>query len=346
MKVLGIETSCDETSAAVVDRGPRLLNQVVLSQAELHSRFGGVVPEIACRSHVEMLSRVIEKCLDDAGVEPAELDGIAVACRPGLIGALLIGVTTAKALAWAWDKPLIGVDHLEAHLEAPVLSQQTQDPSGAGSSASVEPPYLGVILSGGHTDLYEITDTTRNRIGATNDDAVGEAFDKVASVLGLGYPGGPRIEAEAKGGNPKAVSLPRTLLAPDSLDFSFSGIKTAVLYKWCGQNGRGKGPVDGAPDRADLAASFQAAVTDVLITKVRRALDRTGLDRVVLGGGVTANRYLRERFRDELADHTADVVFPAPQFSTDNGAMIALLGQRLLSQGERSDLFLDARPGT
>ncbi|MEM7164519.1 MAG: tRNA (adenosine(37)-N6)-threonylcarbamoyltransferase complex transferase subunit TsaD [Planctomycetota bacterium] len=336
--MLGIETSCDETSAAVVDTGPRLLSQVVLSQAEQHSRFGGVVPEIACRSHVEMLSRVIEQCLDDANVRPADLDGIAVACRPGLIGALLIGVSTAKALAWAWNKPLIGVDHLEAHLEAPILSPDD------GPPRAIATPYLGVVLSGGHTDLYEVHETSRTRIGATNDDAVGEAFDKVASVLGLGYPGGPRIEAEAKSGDPKAVKLPRTLLGPDSLDFSFSGIKTAVLYQWCGQNGRGQGPVPGAPARADLAASFQAAVADVLITKVRRALDRTGLQRVVLGGGVTANRYLRQRFEEELADRTDELVFPAPQFSTDNGAMIALLGQRLLQQGQTSDLFLDARP--
>lgn len=340
MRVLGIETSCDETSAAVVDDGPKLLAQVVLSQADLHSRFGGVVPEIACRSHVEMLSRVVEQCLREADTRPADLDGIAVACRPGLIGALLIGVSTAKALAWAWDKPLIGVNHLEAHLESPVLSPDR------GPARSIEPPYLGVVLSGGHTDLYEVHATSRSRIGATQDDAVGEAFDKVASVLGLGYPGGPRIEKEATGGDPKAVKLPRTLLGPDSLDFSFSGIKTAVLYQWCGQNGRGSGPVEGAPARADLAASFQAAVTDVLITKVRRALDQTGLDRVVLGGGVTANRYLRQRFETELADRTEQLVFPAPQFSTDNGAMIALLGRRLLEQGERSDLFLDARPGT
>lgn len=350
MKILGIETSCDETSAAVVDDGPRLLGQVVLSQAQLHEPFGGVVPEIACRSHVETLTLVIERCLKESGVSRDELEGIAVAHRPGLIGALLIGVTTAKALAWSWNLPLIAVNHLEAHLEAPritggsVTGGSVTGGSGDSTGVEVEAPYLGVILSGGHTDIYRVDADSRERVGQTQDDAVGEAFDKVATVLGLGYPGGPLIEKEARRGDPKAVRLPRTLLAPESLDFSFSGIKTAVLYQWRGQNGKGTGPVEGAPAREDLAASFQAAVGDVLVEKTRRALTQTNLRQVVFGGGVTANQYLRDRLSTELDNHADRIVFPAREFSTDNGAMIAALGQRLLRRGEVASLSLDAKP--
>jgi len=353
MRVLGIETSCDETSAAVVESRPdgslELLGQVVLSQARLHAPFGGVVPEIACRSHVEMLSRVVDQCLEESKIPPHSLDGIAVAHRPGLVGALIIGTTTAKSLAWAWQKPLIGVHHLEAHLEAPLLTGE-----------SVDPPYLGVVISGGHTDLYRIGSTDeseRTHLGGTQDDAIGEAFDKVAAILGLGYPGGPAIENEARGGDAEAVKLPRSLLAPGSLDFSFSGIKTAVRYQWCGQDGRGPGPIDGAPSSEDLAAGFQCAVTDVLIEKITRALEQTGLDRVLLGGGVTANQYLRDRVLRELTiDGPAlrskrkrrplarSVVFPARRFSTDNGAMIAALGLKRLERGESDDLSLDVHP--
>ncbi|MGE3164351.1 MAG: tRNA (adenosine(37)-N6)-threonylcarbamoyltransferase complex transferase subunit TsaD [Planctomycetota bacterium] len=337
MRVLGIETSCDETSAAVVDDGPRLLGQIVLSQARLHERYGGVVPEIACRSHVENLTTVIERTLAAANLRPGDLDAIAVAHRPGLIGALLVGVCTAKALAWAWNLPLLAVDHLEAHLEAPRITGRTQ-------GVAVAPPFLGVVLSGGHTDLYRVEDGARVCIGATQDDAVGEAFDKVATVLGLGYPGGPRIEREALAGDPNAVPLPRSLLGRDSLDFSFSGLKTAVLYAWRGPKALSAGPVDGAPSRPDLAASFQAAVGDVLVAKVKRALAHTGLRTVVFGGGVTANRYLRERLERELAADADLVVFPAPEFSTDNGAMIAAMGQRLLREGRVANFYLDAEP--
>lgn len=337
MKVLGIETSCDETSAAVVDDGPRLLAQVVLSQSRLHERFGGVVPEVACRSHVESLTSVVEQALADANVRPTELEAIAVAHRPGLIGALLVGVSTAKALAWAWDLPLIAVDHLEAHLEAPCIT-------GKAAGTEIVPPFLGVVLSGGHTDLYRVDAGSRTCIGQTRDDAVGEAFDKVANVLGLGYPGGPAVEREAKGGDPTAVVLPRTLLDRESLDFSFSGLKTAVLYSWRGQKALHPGPVPDAPSRPDLAASFQAAVGDVLITKLSRAIEQTGLRRLVFGGGVTANRYLRERIERELANDTDLIAFPAPEFSTDNGAMIAAMGQRLLREGKIASLYLDATP--
>jgi len=341
MKVLGIETTCDETSAAVVEQGPpgeppRLLAQVVLSQVAEHEPFGGVVPELASRSHVRELTAVIERTLADAGCAPEELDGIAVAARPGLIGALLVGVTTAKALAWSWVKPLLAVHHLEAHLEAPALVGEV-----------VQPPYLGVILSGGHTDLYRVEGPdpetgreSRISLGATLDDAVGEAFDKVASILGLPYPGGPAIERCAKDGDPHAVELPRSLLGPDSLDFSFSGLKTAVLYLWRGQDARGAGPIEGAPRREDICASFQQVVADVLIEKLRRALARTGLSTVVFGGGVTANRTLRSAIEEALGEDVR-LVFPPPRFATDNGAMIAVSGLRLLAEGRTSSLDLE-----
>ncbi|MFQ5654152.1 MAG: tRNA (adenosine(37)-N6)-threonylcarbamoyltransferase complex transferase subunit TsaD [Planctomycetota bacterium] len=330
MMVLGIETSCDETSAAVVASGPRLLGQVLLSQAALHEPFGGVVPEIACRSHVDSLTRVIEEGLRRSGVGPGDLSGVAVAYRPGLIGALLIGVTTAKALAWGL--PLIAVDHLEAHLEAPLLGGERP-----------EMPYLGVVLSGGHTDLYHVVEGGRHRIGHTRDDAIGEAFDKVAAILGLGYPGGPAIEREAEGGDAGSIGLPRALLEPGSLDFSFSGIKTAVLYLWRGQNVRARGPVPAAPPRADIAAAFQTAVGDVLVEKIRRAIGATGLLRVVFGGGVTANRGLRALLEEGLDGVAQQIVFPPIEFSTDNGAMIAARGLTLLERGEVASLDLEAR---
>ncbi len=331
LRVLGIETSCDETAAAVVADGPVLLGQVLYSQAARHAPFGGVVPEIACRSHVEVLTGVVEECLRRARLVPRDLHAVAVAHRPGLIGALLIGVTTAKALAWAWRLPLVAVNHLEAHLEAAALSGE-----------SVDLPYLGVVLSGGHTDLYQVTAQGRERIGCTQDDAVGEAFDKVASILGLPYPGGPALEREALQGVAARVELPRTLLAPDSLDFSFSGLKTAVLYLWCGQNGRGPGPVPGAPARADLAAAFQEAVAEVLIEKIRRALARARLRRIVIGGGVIANLFLRERLRRALGREVERLVFPRLEFTTDNGAMIAALGLARLRRGAVADLSLEA----
>jgi N6-L-threonylcarbamoyladenine synthase len=327
--VLGIETTCDETSAAVVAEGPRLLAQALRSQSEEHRPYGGVVPELASRSHVRELTAIVDRTLADAGVAPEELAAIAVAHRPGLIGALLVGVTTAKALAWAWQKPLVAVHHLEAHLEAADLGGNEN-----------EPPYLGVVLSGGHTDLYRVDLAGRERIGATRDDAIGEAFYKVAAILGLGYPGGPAVERAARSGDPAAVTLPRTLLGAESLDFSFSGVKTAVLYRWRGQDARGAGPAPNAPRREDLCAAFQESVAAVLIEKIGRALDRTGLDTVVFGGGVTANRALRSALAESLGGR-ARLVFPPPEFSTDNAAMIAARGLRLLREGRTVDLDLE-----
>jgi len=331
MKVLAIETTCDETAAAVVERGPVVLSDVVYSQIEEHAPFGGVVPEIASRSHVEQLTALIEEALTRARLLPCELDAIAVAHRPGLIGALMIGVTTAKALAWSWDLPIIGVHHLQAHLEAAAL---------AGEEIST--PYLGVVISGGHTDMHRVQSAIQfEMLGGTVDDAAGEAFDKVAAVLGLGYPGGPAVERAALQGNPKALRLPRTLLADDSLDFSFSGIKTAVLYRWRGPNAAYPGRAPGAPEPQDICAAFQEAVFDVLAEKIRRACTQESLPEVVLGGGVTANQALRQGLAQRLGNQIR-LVFPPLQFATDNAAMIGALALRRLEDGHRDDLELVA----
>ena len=331
MKVLAIETTCDETAAAVVESGPRVLSDVVFSQVAEHAPYGGVVPEIASRSHVEQLTAVIEDALQRSGLEPNQLDAVAVAHRPGLIGALMVGVTTAKALAWAWDLPLIGVNHLEAHLESAALGGQ-----------DITGPCIGVVLSGGHTDMYRVDGDGNSRwLGGTRDDAIGEAFDKVSAVLGLGYPGGPAVEKAALEGDGSAVKLPRTLLADDSLDFSFSGIKTAVLYSWRGANAAHPGRAPDAPEPEDICASFQQAVFDVIAEKIRRACRQESLNTVLLGGGVTANAALREGLADRLGDEI-ELLFPPLRFATDNAAMIGALALRRLAQGERDSLELVA----
>lgn len=355
IEVLGIETSCDESSAAIVsyeDGHVQILAHALHSQVDAHRPFGGVVPEIACRSHVEVLTRVIDECLDRAGRTGRDLSGVAVAHRPGLIGALLVGVTTAKSLAWAWDIPLVGVHHLEAHLEVTRLFGQDEPSSaGAGPSAEatpIEPPYLGVVLSGGHTDLYVVENDRRELIGQTLDDAIGEAFDKVASVLDLPYPGGPSIARLAEQGDASKIRLPRTLLDRDSLDFSFSGIKTSVLYKYRGQNAASDAPLPNAPRVEDLCASFQEAVVAVVVEKVRRAIVRTGLRQVVFGGGVTANRRLREEAQQRLLQGRRPIaerlLFPPVALATDNGVMIAALGAGRIARGERDGLELEASP--
>ena len=346
MRVLGIETSCDETGIAIVEDGSRILVNRVLSQIPLHERFGGVVPEIASRAHVEAITRSTEAALADAGIPvppgPA-LDGIAVACRPGLVGSLLVGVTAAKCLSWAWGLPLVGVDHLHAHIYAAAMTA-----GGSGGEPPAEEhlfPAISLVISGGHSAIYRSEGFSRHeRIGATTDDAVGEAFDKASAVLGLGYPGGPRISKAAAGGNRRAYEFTRTLLDSDSLDFSFSGIKTAVLYAAKGQNAARSSPLLPSVRIEDLAASFQEAVVDVLVTKLQRALKREGLARAIIGGGVAANARLRERLDVLAADEGYRVDYPALALCTDNGAMIAGLGCRLLGEGVRSDLSLDADP--
>ena len=332
MLVLGIETSCDETAAAVVRDGREILANVVRSQIPLHRPFGGVVPEIACRAHVEDLTRVVDRALEEAGVTHRQLDGVAVANRPGLIGALLVGLTTAKARAWAWKLPLIAVNHIEAHLYAARLATEEQPF-----------PAVGAVFSGGHTALYDSRSVDSHQLlGSTTDDAVGEAFDKVASVLALGYPGGPAIASAAESGNPEAFRLPRTLLGADSLDFSFSGIKTAVLYLAKGQNARRDDPIVAGLDVSDVAASFQEAVIEVLLHKIRLAQRRLNHSWVLVGGGVAANCQLRCKLSQVAEADGFQVLYPPEGLSTDNAAMIAGLAEHRLRAGHQDPLETDA----
>jgi len=331
--ILGIETSCDETAAAVVADDRRALSSVVASQVPLHRKFGGVVPEIASRAHLEALLPVVEQALEDAGVSHDELDGIAVTVRPGLIGSLLVGVSFAKVLAFLWQKPLLPVDHLLAHVHACFFS-----------CAGLGPPVVALVISGGHTSLFRVDEMTSvQRLGATTDDAAGEAFDKVASILGLGYPGGPAVERAARGGRPGSVQFPRTLLGEESLDFSFSGIKTAVLYHCFGQNaaeaGRRRLPDE---EVARVAWAFQEAVVDVVVEKCLRALVQTGLSRLAVSGGVAANGRLRERLQQMTDREGWRVFFPPKQLCTDNAVMVAALGVELLRGGEIGPLDLTA----
>ena len=346
MRVLGIETTCDETGVAVVEDGCRVLSNVVLSQVPLHERFGGVVPEIASRAHVEAITRLIGRGLREAGLElPARgrapaVDAVAVAHRPGLIGSLLVGLTAAKSLALAWDLPLIGVDHIHAHVYAGFL--RTEEPYELPPAQHTFPA-IALVVSGGHTSLYQTRGWTDHELlGSTTDDAAGEAFDKAAAILGLGYPGGPAISRCAASGNRKAVDFPRTLLEADSLDFSFSGIKTAVLYHVKGQNARRQAPNRAGVHLPDVAASFEEAVVDVLVEKLRRALRQKGLARAIVGGGVAANRRLRESLEDLARRSGVSVSYPDPAFCTDNAAMIGGLGWQLLRHGPPSDLSLEA----
>ncbi len=305
--VLAIETSCDETAVAIVRNGTEVLANVVSSQIDIHAEFGGVVPEVASRAHLEMLEPVLTKALDDAGMTGTDIDAVAATHGPGLIGALLVGVSEAKALALAWDVPYVGVNHMEGHLFATFLEQP-----------DLEPPLVVLLVSGGHTLIVHLEALGRYRIlGSTIDDAAGEAFDKVARYLDLGYPGGPVIDRLATEGDPTAIKFPRGLLTKGNVgdfDFSFSGLKTAVI------NYVRKHPE--ATD-ADLAASFQEAVVDVLVTKAMRAADHVAAKGVCLGGGVAANSRLRERFAEEAAERGIDCLVPARAFCTDNAAMIA-----------------------
>ena len=346
MKVLGIETTCDETGVSIVEDGYRILSNCVLSQVPLHERFGGVVPEIASRAHVEVITRLIERALNDAGcwsdpTSPPDIDAIAVAHRPGLIGALLVGLSAAKSLSLAWGIPLIGVDHIQAHIYAAWMKIEGPfEPLPAIEDAF---PAISLVVSGGHTSLYRSDNwTTHKLLGTTQDDAVGEAFDKAAAILGLEYPGGPAISREAGKGDRKAVRFPRTLLEPRSLDFSFSGIKTSVLYHVKGQDCGRDAPLLEGISVPDVAASFETAVVDVLVEKLRRALGREGLDRAILGGGVAANRYLRSRLEEMAKKEGIEVRFPDLELCTDNGAMIAGLGSKLFEDDTTHALTLDA----
>jgi len=326
MDVLGIETTCDETAVSIVRNGKEILSHFVASQCDLHSQYGGVFPELACRRHIDILIPLIEKCLKDSGLDKTDL--IAVARGPGLLGALLIGMHTAKTLSLAWDVPLVGVNHVEAHLYAAMMDHEPQFPA------------LGVVLSGGHTNLLEINDLGEYRqIGATVDDAIGEAFDKVASLLDLPYPGGPEVEKLAIKGDPNRFDLKAGTVKTNPFAFSFSGLKTNVLYTLKGQGSKKGDPIQlDEQGRCDLAASFQRAAFSDIFDKTMKAKAELGLKDVYFGGGVTSNKALRELF------NMSEAHFPPPQLSLDNAAMIAGLGYHVYQKQGADSFELEALP--
>ncbi len=331
--LLGIESSCDETAAAVVVDGFEVRSSVVASQIDLHRKYGGVVPEIASRAHIERIDGVIREAMEQADVTRDDIDAIAVTRTPGLIGSLLIGVTAAKTLAWHWGKPIVAVNHVLAHVCSPSIE------AGRGIW-----PAVALVVSGGHTSLYHAADFDDiTLLGQTADDAAGEAFDKVATILNLPYPGGPEIDMLGKKGNVKAVAFPRTMLKRDSLDFSFSGIKTAVLYHVHGP-GKTSGGLEKLTeaDIADIAASFQEAVVDVLVAKTMRALDQTGCDCVALSGGVAANSRLRQAMECACSQRGATFYAARLAYCVDNAAMIAALGYHQFQRGQTATLCFDA----
>lgn len=346
--LLAIESSCDETAAAVIDRQRRVLSNVVASQFELHTRFGGVVPEMASRAHVQNILPVIDEAIRQAGIRLEDLTAIAVATTPGLVGSLLIGLTAAKTLAWSLGVPLVAIDHLQAHIYACQLALWSQSGQAAGQKVQAESiyPCVGMVVSGGHSNLYACASPVDfELLGATTDDAAGEAFDKVAKVLDLGFPGGPAIEKCAKAGRADAFAFPRTFIHEDRLDFSFSGLKTAVLYAAHGIQGAKvqPPPLDDAR-RADLAASFQAAVVDVLVAKAVQALKKTRYLSLCVGGGVAANQAFREKL-EQVAKKRGFRLHVAPrELCTDNAAMGGL-GWELVEKGRLAPLDLDVSPG-
>ncbi|MGC6488757.1 MAG: tRNA (adenosine(37)-N6)-threonylcarbamoyltransferase complex transferase subunit TsaD [Planctomycetota bacterium] len=330
--ILGIETSCDETAAAVVEDGHLVRSNVIHSQVDLHKRWRGVVPEVASRSHTERILPIVDQAFADAGVGPEDLDAVAVTHRPGMVGCLLVGMAAAKALAWRFDKPLIGVDHVQAHVHTGLLA----DPQ-------MPLPALCLVASGGHTALYKLSAPGRTeRLGTTRDDAAGEALDKGAALLGLPYPGGPSIEAAGADGDRSAHRFPRTLLDRDSLDFSFSGLKTALLYHLEPPGGPQRSAPPDRQEVRDLAASYQEAVVDVLVTKLRRAAERDDFRALCIGGGVAKNLRLRERLGADPRLGALQLVLPPLALCADNGAMIAGLGAIQLARGETASLDLDA----
>ena len=337
INILGIETSCDETAAAVVADGRIVKSAVVSSQSKLHEKYGGVVPEIASRAHLEQIYPVIAEAMAEAKVSKDKIDAIAVANQPGLTIALVVGVTAAKTLSFVWGKPLIAINHLHAHLQSAMLAEE-----------KLELPAAALIVSGGHTCLYDCESPLElELLGSTIDDAAGEAFDKVATILKLPYPGGPSIEKAAKNGNPEAIKFPRSLLGPESLDFSFSGVKTAVLYYCRGQDMKGEDKVDSMSEgkKADIAASFQEAVIDVLLIKTQRAVEKIGAKTILLGGGVAANSELRRRLQkmcDEAEEPKKLLVAPK-QYCTDNAVMVGSLGYYKYRAGLFADLSLEAK---
>lgn len=344
--VLGIETSCDETAAAVVEARDKIRSNIVASQVDVHAPYGGIVPELASRRHLELIGPVTRRAIHEAGIGFGDLTGLAVTVGPGLVGSLLVGVSAAKALAYTLGKPLVGVNHIEGHLHAGLLDHP-----------HLEPPYVALVVSGGHTHLYHTQDQDPGRyrlLGCTRDDAAGEAFDKVAKVLGLPFPGGPHIEQAAQTGDPGAVPLPRPILGHGSLDFSFSGLKTAVIYYLEGEGYRQpwrRGATRAIladpppPDPslvADIAASFQQAVVEVLTRNAIKAAKRVKVPRILLTGGVACNQSLRQHLAQRAARDGIDVYWPRPELCTDNAAMIAAAGSARLGRGEMAALDLNA----
>lgn len=326
--VLGIETSCDETAVAIIKNGTEIVTNIVSSQIESHKRFGGVVPEIASRHHVEQVTYVLEEALEQAGMTMEDIDCVAVTEGPGLVGALLIGVNAAKALAFAHDKPLVGVHHIAGHIYANRLVREMRF------------PLLSLVVSGGHTELILMKDHgSFEVIGETRDDAAGEAYDKVARTLGLPYPGGPHIDRLAHVGEP-SLNLPRAWLEEGSYDFSFSGLKSAVINTL--HNAKQKGMTI---HPQDLAASFQASVIDVLVTKTVKAVKEYGVEQVLLAGGVAANKGLRAALQEAFGGIEAELVIPPLSLCTDNAAMIAAAGTVLFQQGKRGSMDMNAHPG-
>ena len=333
-RLLAIESSCDETSAAVVAEGRSVLSNVVASQFELHQEFGGVVPEIASRAHVRRILPVIEQALKEANCPLPEIAAVAVTSEPGLVGSLLVGLTAAKTLAMSLNVPLVTVNHIDAHIYA----------CGMGQKSSAF-PCIGFVVSGGHTNLYECVSATDCRLVAgTTDDAAGEAFDKVARVLHLPYPGGPSIQKAAEQGDPTAYKLPRPMMRADKLNFSFSGLKTAVLYAARGVPGPDQLSETPPECVADLAASFQQAVVDVLVFKCKVALRKSGHRRLCVGGGVAANQLFRKQITDMCRRQQVELLIAPPELCTDNAAMAAIAWE-YLEQGKTANLDVDVLPG-
>ncbi len=330
MLVLAIETSCDDTGAAVVLDGREILSSIVSSQVSVHQKYGGVVPELASRKHIESIVPIVTEALETAKITLRGVDGIAVTQGPGLVGSLLVGLSFAKSLSFVTGVPIVGVNHIEAHLSAIFLDKKPP-----------RFPFIGLVVSGGHTSLFRVDGFGKyRRLGQTRDDAAGEAFDKVAKLLGLGYPGGPVIDDLSKSGNPKAIRFPRASLGKNSLDFSFSGLKTAVVnYVKAHPEPTGGYPKDLI---RDIVSSFQEAVVDVLVKKTLQAAQQQGLRKVVLSGGVAANQHLRERIKEESIEQKVKVYIPPPAFCTDNAAMVGVVGYEYLKRGFRSPLSLNA----
>ena len=327
--ILAIESSCDETAAAVVKNGREVLSNVISSQIELHKLYGGVVPEIASRKHVEKINPVIREALAEAGMKLEEMDAIGVTYGPGLVGALLVGVAAAKAISYAKNIPLVGVHHIEGHISANYIENK-----------DLEPPFLGMVVSGGHTHLEMVKDYGKYEIlGKTRDDAAGEAFDKVARAIGLGYPGGPKIDKLAKEGNAEAISFPRAHISDAPLDFSFSGLKSSVLnyINSCEMKHE-------AINRADVAASFQAAVVDAIVSHTVEAAKTYHMDKVALAGGVASNTALREAMKERCAKEGLRFYYPSPILCTDNAAMIGCAAYYEYLAGTRHGLDLNAVP--